>query len=552
MDIKQLQYFVVSVDMGSFCSAAEVLITTQPNVSKVVKSLETELNMILLNRDRSGVTLTKEGEHVYNYAIEILKNMRMITNFRNGFHIETLSICSVPSNIISNILSQFYNKTSNNKEFKIDFIESKVEDIMKKVHRREAELGFIYISRKNISAFNRFIKNKGLKFYEMKNIARDMGIATPPSLQWLQAVLGWNAKAVDSIADRLEFRGFRDDNFDMTGIFRMNNPDILYDSATLSALISSCCFIYISKGEDDFPRLQVIDGANATGIINPITNLLTEGYAVLERDDYGKATVEAYFVEGWTVIYRNGIPDQLFEENVPAPLLVPIIFRPDAKRAFGHSRISRACMSITESAMRTLKRSEITAEFYSFPQKYVVGLDPDAEQMDKWKATVSSLLQFDKDEDGDSPTLGQFQQQSMAPHLDQLKMFAALFAGETGLTLDDLGFATENPASQEAIKASHENLRLTARKAQRAFGSGFLNAGYLAACLRDDYQYYRNQVYMTMPIWEPVFEPDAAMLSNIGDGAIKINQAVPGYFNADNLRDLTGINMSNLPVAPEV
>ena len=31
------------------------------------------------------------------------------------------------------------------------------------------------------------------KFYEMKNIARDMGIATPPSLQWLQAVLGWNA-----------------------------------------------------------------------------------------------------------------------------------------------------------------------------------------------------------------------------------------------------------------------------------------------------------------------------------------------------------------------
>ena len=36
------------------------------------------------------------------------------------------------------------------------------------------------------------------------------------------------------------------------------------------------------------------------------------------------------------------------------------------------------------------------------------------------------------------------------------------------------------------------------------------------------------------------------MLSNIGDGAIKINQAVPGYFNNDNLRDLTGINASDL------
>ena len=120
-------------------------------------------------------------------------------------------------------------------------------------------------------------------------------------------------------------------------------------------------------------------------------------------------------------------------------------------------------------------------------------------------------------------------------------MFASLFAGETGLTLDDLGFATENPSSAEAIKASHENLRLTARKAQRTFGSGFLNVGFLAACVRDDYKYQRQQLYLTKPKWEPVFEPDGAMLSSIGDGAIKINQAIPGYLGAENLHDLTGI-----------
>ena len=205
-------------------------------------------------------------------------------------------------------------------------------------------------------------------------------------------------------------------------------------------------------------------------------------------------------------------------------------------------------MSIVGSALRTVKRSEISAEFYSFPQKYVTGLSEDAEKMDKWKASMSSMMTFTKDEVGDSPTLGQFSQQSMTPHTEQLRMFAALFAGETGLTLDDLGFATENPSSAEAIKAAHENLRVTARKAQRTFGSGFLNAGYLAACLRDDYAYYRNQIYMTKPVWEPVFEPDAAMLSSIGDGAIKINQAVPGYFSKDNLRNLTGIDESAIAV----
>lgn len=379
------------------------------------------------------------------------------------------------------------------------------------------------------------------QYYEMKNINVDFGISTPPDLSRWQSVLGWCAKAVDSLADRLQFREFRDDNFALNEIFRMNNPDTIFDSAILSSLISSCCFVYISPDGDGYPRLQVIDGGNATGILDPITGLLTEGYAVLERDEMDSPTLEAYFTPDSTVYYRKGRPTETEPNPAPYPLLVPIINRPDAVRPFGHSRISRACMSLVGSALRTIKRSEIAAEFYSYPQKYVTGLSQDAEGIDKWKATMSSLISFTKDDDGDKPTLGQFSQQSMSPHVEQLRMFAALFAGETGLTMDDLGFVTDNPSSAEAIKAAHENLRLAARKAQRTFGCGFLNVGYLAACLRDRYPYLRRVFYMTVPIWDPVFEPDAAMLSSIGDGAIKINQAVPGYFGAGNLRDLTGI-----------
>lgn len=384
--------------------------------------------------------------------------------------------------------------------------------------------------------------NVRYKFYEMKNITRDFGISTPPNLRNWQSVLGWNAKAVDALADRLVFREFANDNFDLNGIYNMNNRDILFDSAILGALISSCDFIYISTDEAGNPRLQVIDGANATGIIDPITGMLYEGYAVLERDKYDKPIVEAWFIPGETWIYREGEEAaELYESIAPYPLLVPIVYRPDAKRPFGHSRISRACMELTGSAIRTIKRAEISAEFFSFPQRYVVGTSQDAEPLEKWRATMSSLLQFTKDEDGDHPTLGQFQQQSMSPHNEQLRMFAALFAGETGLTLDDLGFVTDNPSSAEAIKAAHENLRLAARKAQRTFATGFINAGYLAACIRDGYAYQRQQVYLTTAKWYPVFEPDAAALSGIGDGAIKINQAIPGYIDRDNMEDMTGI-----------
>ena len=355
-------------------------------------------------------------------------------------------------------------------------------------------------------------------FYEMKNKVRDFQISTPPSLREWVGSIGWCAKAVDTLADRLIFREFADDDkFNINEIFKLNNPDVFFDSAILSALISSCCFVYISGDDKGYPRLQVIDGANATGCINPITGLLTEIYRIGER-----------------------VPE-IITNNAGHPLLVPIVFRPDAVREFGRSRISRVCMSIVGSALRTIKRSEISAEFYSFPQKYVLGTDPDQEPLEKWRASMSSLIEFTKDEDGDVPTMGQFSQQSMSPHIEQLRMFAALFAGETGLTLDDLGFVTDNPSSAEAIKASHENLRLLARKAQRNFGSGFLNVGYVSACFRDDLNYERKAFYKTLAEWEPIFEPDSAMLSAIGDGVIKINQAVPDYISEKNLRNLTGI-----------
>lgn len=398
-----------------------------------------------------------------------------------------------------------------------------------------------YLKRKLNSKRTRVLKR--YRYYEMKNKTMDFKISTPPDLREWSSVLGWCARAVDALADRLIFYEFSNDNFTLNEIYRMNNPDIIFDSAILSALISSCCFIYISPDADGYPRLQVIDGGNATGIIDPITGLLTEGYAVLARNSYGTPTEEAYFTPNETQYIRKGEKEpEIYSHPVPYPLLVPIIYRPDAMRAFGHSRISRACMSLVGSALRTVKRSEISAEFYSFPQKYVLGTSPDSEPMEKWKATMSSLIELTKDDDGDKPEVGQFTQQSMSPHTEQLRTFASLFAGETGLTLDDLGFATENPSSAEAIKAAHENLRLTARKAQRSFGTGFLNAGYLAACLRDNFAYRRNQLYLTRPEWEPVFEPDAAMLSSIGDGVTKLNQAVPGYMGKRNLRSLTGIN----------
>ncbi len=401
--------------------------------------------------------------------------------------------------------------------------------------------GILYLKKKLETKRRRVLLR--YRYYDMKNIIRYVRTLIPSEFMWMAECLGWCAKSVDAISNRLNVQRemFRNDNFGMLEIFQMNNMDILPGSAVQSALISSCCFVYISQAVDGTPQLQVINGADATGTPDPITGMLEEGYAVLERDEAGRVIQDAYFVAGRTEYYRMGQLFRVDTNPAPYPLLVPIIHRPDAMRPFGRSRISRSCMSLTQGALRTLLRSEVSAEFYSFPQKWISGLSEDAEEMDNWKATIASLLTFTKDQDGDAPKVGQFTQQSMSPYTEQIRTFAALFAGETGLTMDDLGFVTDNPSSADAIKASHENLRLIAEKAQGTFGSGFLNVGYLAACVRDEFPYRRQQIYQTTVAWQPVFKPDATMMSGIGDAVTKINQAVPGYFGKRNLLDLTGI-----------
>lgn len=399
--------------------------------------------------------------------------------------------------------------------------------------------GISYLTNKLESKKSRVLER--YEYYEMKYSVRDLDISTPPNLRSFKAVLGWCEKAVDCLADRLQFEEFENDNFNMNEIFKNNNADTFFDSAILSSLISSCCFVYLTKDNEGYPRLQVIDGANATGIIDPITGLLTEGYAVLQTDTNGNPIKEAYFTDSYTEFHEKGKEPYKIQHDAGYPLLVPIIYKPDAVRPFGRSRISRACMSYVNSASRTVKRSEISAEFYSFPQKYAVGLSEDAEPLEKWKASMSSMITFTKDEDGDSPKLGQFSQQSMTPHNEQLKMFASLFAGETGLTMEDLGFVSSNPSSVESIKASHENLKLMCRKAQRDFSSCFLNVGMVAVNLRDNMKYTREAFKDVKAVWSPIFEPDASMLSSIGDGILKVNQAVPEYFGKDNIKKLTGI-----------
>lgn len=392
----------------------------------------------------------------------------------------------------------------------------------------------------------------------------------PQKLQNQEKYVGWIPRAVDTLVNKLKFNGFgNDDVFNLTKIFNMNNKDVLFKSMFKGAIISSCDFVYISKNTDGSVRLAIIDGANGTGILDTSTMLLTEGYAVIERDpETGNPVDEAYFTEDATYFYRNNEsePYQVFKNDAPYPLLVPVIYNSDATRPFGRSHITKSLMTYVEDVKTTLVLMSISSLFYSFPQRYALGLnitkrvdeddedyeDEDNEQteeektqsdkeFDSFKAAVSTMLAIERDRDGNIPTLGQFPQQSMAPYNDQLKTYASLFAGETGMTPDDLGFTTEIPSSAEAIAAAHATLQELANDAQDSFSVGIRNIGYLAKCVQDKRAYRRDEFAEIKIRWKPIYPIDASKMSALGDSIYKINEVVPGFITKEIVEDLTGL-----------
>ena len=83
MDLKQLQYFVIITELGSFTRASESLGISQPSLSRQVRLLEEELAERLLIRTGRGVEATEAGKVLLHYGNAMLQ---MAARAREDIH----------------------------------------------------------------------------------------------------------------------------------------------------------------------------------------------------------------------------------------------------------------------------------------------------------------------------------------------------------------------------------------------------------------------------------------------------------------------------------
>src|SRR5690625_159646 len=72
MEFKDLEIFQVVAETGTITEAAKELNYVQSNITSRIKKLEKEMNTLLFNRHRRGMTLTPEGKKLLAYCKEIM------------------------------------------------------------------------------------------------------------------------------------------------------------------------------------------------------------------------------------------------------------------------------------------------------------------------------------------------------------------------------------------------------------------------------------------------------------------------------------------------
>ncbi len=167
IELKQLQYLVVCADLKSFSRAADVLYTTQPNVSKVIKSLEDELGFPLFVRQNRGITLTARGRHIYEYACRALDNVSQLSAYAKMEEGEELLVSCNPSSWMAACFADFYN-TVKGESLCCHIMTASTEDILARCAAGRDDLGFVYTMEQQMLPFQYKLERSRLEFVELK------------------------------------------------------------------------------------------------------------------------------------------------------------------------------------------------------------------------------------------------------------------------------------------------------------------------------------------------------------------------------------------------
>jgi hypothetical protein len=369
-------------------------------------------------------------------------------------------------------------------------------------------------------------------YYEGKNRLKDLRISIPPQLTTVETVVGWAGTTVDVLEERLDFEGYYGaDTLGLNEIYKANELDLESSLGHRDALIFGTGFVTVGKGQDGEadPLITIESPRKMTALYDLRTRRLTAALMV-NRDDAGNPLSGSLYLPDQTIALeytnRAWIDVDRDLHRLGRVLVAALPNNPRSSDTNGRSEITPAVRSYTDSAMRTLLGAEIAREFYSAPQRYMLGApddmftDADGNPLDPWRVTLGRMLVAPSNEDGQIPQVGQFQANDTRPYFEQLRAYAQMISAETAIPASYLGFQTDNPASADAIRQMEARLVKRAERRQKQFGRTWSEVAKLALLVRDGE--IPAEAAEIRPLWRDASTPTRAAAA---DEAVKLISA---------------------------
>ncbi|ARZ62080.1 MULTISPECIES: LysR family transcriptional regulator [Bacillus cereus group] len=154
MTITQLQVLIKTVELGSFTKAARVLNMTQPAVSHAISSIESELGVTILIRDkRKGLLVTDVGNRILVHIREILNGIEKIEQevaMEKGHEVGTIRIGSFPSasaHFLPKMINHFKEKYPN---LEVVLYEGTIKEVEDWLVSRVVDIGIVILPNKEM------------------------------------------------------------------------------------------------------------------------------------------------------------------------------------------------------------------------------------------------------------------------------------------------------------------------------------------------------------------------------------------------------------------
>ncbi len=164
MNFLHLKYAITVAETGSISKAAEKLYVAQPNVSRAIKELESDLNITIFERNSKGMIVTPEGEQLIHYAKRILRqidDMEKIFKYQKKKNVFSISVPR--ASYISDAFVEFSKCLNNIDNAEVYYKETNAYRVINNVINEEYNLGILRYYINHDRYFKDIIEKKELK-----------------------------------------------------------------------------------------------------------------------------------------------------------------------------------------------------------------------------------------------------------------------------------------------------------------------------------------------------------------------------------------------------